>query len=91
MDGDEALERITRIARGDLRKLFKAGQLLPIADCVKALKPTPFGTSIVLYDKLKACELMGIAGGKLRTNVDHKHAFRHEEYLGAEPPAGDDE
>ena len=45
MDADEALEGITRHARGDIRKLFKNNRLLPIsewpedvADCVKAIE-----------------------------------------------------
>lgn len=52
MDGDEALEGLTRHARGDPRRLFKGNRLLPMdewpddaADCVKALKPGPFGTA----------------------------------------------
>jgi len=32
MDADEALETITRHARGDIRKLFKNNRLLPISD-----------------------------------------------------------
>lgn len=98
MDGDESLESITRIARGDIRRLFKNNRLLPLdewpddaADCVKAIKPTPFGTSIVFHDKLKARELMAVATGKLRTKVDATHRFDPAEYLGAEPPAGDDD
>jgi phage terminase small subunit len=98
MDADEALEAITRHARGDIRKLFKNNRLLPIsewpedvADCVKAIKPTRFGTAIVFYDKLKACELMAIAGGKLQQKFDRAHKFDHLLCLGAEPPVGDDE
>lgn len=97
MDGDEALEAITRIARGNPRALFKDNRLLPIdqwpddaLDCVKAIKPTPFGTAIVFYDKLRARELMAVADGKLRQGVDHKHTFDHAAYLGSEPPKGDD-
>lgn len=98
MDGDEALEAITRIARVDPRRIFKDNRLLrpedwpdDVADAVKAIKPTPFGTAIVFYDKLKARELMAVAGGKLRQQVDHKHTFDHAAYLGAEPPQGDDD
>jgi len=80
MNADEALETITRHARGDIRKLFKNNRLLPIsewpedvADCVKAIKPTRFGTAIVFYDKPKACELMAIAVGKLQQKFDRAH------------------
>ena len=73
MDADEALEGITRHARADIRKVFRDGKLIPvdqwpgeIADAVKAIKHTPFGPTIVMYDKLNACELMAIAAGKLQ-------------------------
>ena len=97
MEADEALEGITRIARADIRRLFDDhGNVLPItlwpediADCVKALKPTPFGVTIVMYDKLKALELMAIAGGELKPQHQYKHTFDHAAYLAAEPPAGD--
>jgi hypothetical protein len=97
MDGDEALIAISRMARSDLRKLFRNNRLLPvsewpedIADCVKALKPTPFGTSIVLHDKLKALELLAIASGALKPHHQHKHSFDVAAYLAAEPPAEDE-
>lgn len=98
MDADEALIGISNMGRGDIRRLYDGeGNLLPIklwpedvADCVKGLKPTAFGWQLVLYDKLKARELMAIAGGKLRQGVDHKHVFDHASYLGAEPPPGDE-
>ena len=98
MDGDEALEAITRHARGHIRRLYKDGRLLPIsewpddiADCVKGIKPGRNGTSILLHDSLKARELMAIAGGRLRQQVDHLVKFDHAAYLGAAPPEGDDE
>ena len=73
MEGDEALEGITRHARADIRRLFKDGKLIPvdqwpeeIADAVKAIKHRPSGPTIVMYDKLKALELMAIASGALK-------------------------
>lgn len=98
MDGDEALEAITRHARADIRRLYgKDSRLLPIAewpddaaDAVKSVKPGTRGTAITLFDKLKARELMAIAGGKLHVKHDHVHSFDHAKYLGAEPPKGDD-
>jgi phage terminase small subunit len=93
MDADEALEGITRHARADIRKLFKDGKLIPvdqwpeeIADAVKAIKHTPFGPTIVMYDKLKARELMAVASGALKPPHQHRHAFEHVAYLGTEPP-----
>lgn len=97
MDADEALEGITRHARADIRQLFKNGELIPIhqwppevADAVKSVKHTPFGLTVVMYDKLKARELMAIAGGALKPQHQHKHTFDHAAYLGAEPPPDDD-
>lgn len=98
MEADEALIGISNLGRSDIRRLYdEQGNILPIklwpddvADCVKAVQPTPTGWKLVLYDKLKARELMAIAGGKLRNQHDHKHTFDHAKYLGAEPPAGDD-
>jgi phage terminase small subunit len=97
MDGDEALEGITRHARADIRRLFKDGKLLPvdqwpeeIADAVKAIKHTPSGPTIVMYDKLKARELMAIASGALKASPRHKDAFDPLAYLGSEPPPGDE-
>lgn len=97
MEADEALQGLTRHGRGDPRKLFKNGRLLPIdqwpdeeADCVKALKPGPFGTAITFYDKQKARTLMAINGGKLKTHHEHEHKFPHLELLGEEPPADDE-
>jgi hypothetical protein len=96
MDADEALEGITRHARADIRKLFRDGRLLPInqwpndiADCIRSIKHTPFGPTVVMYDKLKALELMAIAGGALKRKADHNHTFDHAAYLGAEPPQDD--
>jgi phage terminase small subunit len=99
MEADEALEGITRIGRGDIRQLFDdQGNVLPvrlwpedIADCVKAVKPTPHGTAVVLHDKLRARELMAIAGGALTQRHERKLSFDHAALLRAEPPPGDDE
>lgn len=99
MDADEALEGITRHARADIGDIFDdAGKLPPIKqwpkdvrDAVKAIKPTPFGVALVMYDKLKARERMAIAGGELKQRHEHTHTFDHAAYLGAEPPAGDEE
>jgi hypothetical protein len=99
MEADEALEGISNMGRADIRRLYdQNGNILPIklwpddiADCVKGLQPTPFGWKLVLYDKLKARELMAIAGGKLRQQVDHRHTFDHAAFLRDVPPAGDDD
>ena len=93
MDADEALEGITRHARADIRRLFKDGKVLPIdqwpdntADCVKTVKRLPNGGfALQLYDKLKARELMAIAGGELKQRADHKHTFDHP-YLALSHP-----
>lgn len=99
MDADEALEGISNIARADIRRLYdENGNILPVKlwpedlmKVVKTLKPTPFGWQLVLYDRLKSYELMAIAGGKLRQQVDHKHTFDHARYLMDVPPPGDED
>jgi phage terminase small subunit len=86
VDADEALEGITRHARADIRQLFKDGKLIPIdqwpeeiADSVKAIKHTPFGPTIVMYDKLRARELMAMADGVLRQKQQHNACPSHRE------------
>lgn len=98
MSADEALAGISQHARGDPRKLFRDGKLLPIAewpdevaDCVKSIKPGPNGATIEFYNKLDARRLMAINGGKLGSKVEHSLTFPHLELLGTEPPEGDDE
>jgi Terminase small subunit len=98
MSGSEALALISAKARFNPQRLFKDNKLLPISEwapddalCVKKLKPTQHGTAVELYDGLKASELMAINAGHLRQGIDHAHTFKHVEYLGAEPPKGDDE
>jgi phage terminase small subunit len=95
LDADEALHLLSRDAQADIRLLYDdRGRPLPvhrwpdeIAHSVKAIQPTAFGIKVVLNDSLKARELLAIAGGKLRQQVDHKHTFDHAGYLaGTETP-----
>jgi hypothetical protein len=71
MDGDEALENISRFARGDIRKVLAADDpiaQLPdeVACLIKAVTPSRYGRRIELYDALRANELVAKAAGKLR-------------------------
>jgi len=99
MDADEALEGITRHARANIRKLFKDGRLLPmnqwpddIADCVKSIKHSRFGPTIVMSDALRALELMAVANGVLKQKHQHGASpFDHAALVGAEPPSSEDE
>lgn len=80
MDGDEALERISRFGRADIRKLFPADhvyQKLPdeIALCIKSITATRYGDRLELYDALKAAELMAKVAGKLKETVKVEHAL----------------
>ena len=94
MEADEALEGITRHARADIGDAFgKDGRLMAIKDmpadvrdAIKSIKQTPSGPVIVMYDKLKARELMAIAGGELKQKHQHELAFDHAKYLADEPP-----
>lgn len=94
MDGDEALERISIMARGDigqvlspddpLGKLPEEARLL-----IKSVRPTKFGRSIELYDALRAAEILAKAGGRLKETV---HVESLEELIAASraplPPTG---
>ncbi len=97
MEADEALEGLSRIARADIRRLYDCdGHLLPIAlwpldiaDCVKTVTATRYGPAVTLHDKLKAFELIAIAGGLLKRTPPAEPEFDHAAFLGIEPPAGE--
>jgi phage terminase small subunit len=92
MDADEALARISIIARADIGDCYDAkGELLPVHQwpdsvrlAVKSIKPGQHGDTVILGDQLRASELMAIAGGKLKSQL--LVGFDHAKYLGAEPP-----
>ena len=92
MDADEALARISISARADIGQALAAdGTLLPVSQwpdslrlAVKSFKPGPFGDTVVPHDGLRAAELMGVAGGKLKGTLILQ--FDHAKYLGSEPP-----
>jgi hypothetical protein len=74
MDGDEALERITALARVDVRKMFPPDSpiaQLPddVAIAVKSVTPTRYGLRIEVYDALRANELMAKSAGRLKDQV----------------------
>jgi hypothetical protein len=75
MDGDEALGRLTKIARGgDIRKLFPNDSDIArwpdeIVDLVKSVTRTKHGLRVEWHDKLRALELMAKSGGKLKETV----------------------
>lgn len=80
MDGDEALERISRFARADIRKLFppesRIAQLPDeIALCIKSITPNRYGDRLELYDAQKAAETMAKVAGKLKETVKVEHAL----------------
>ena len=99
MDADEALERLARIGRADIRRFFRSGCVIPldqlpeeVTEAVKTFKVSADGAiTIQLNDKLRALELLAINGGKLRTRFDQRITFDHAAYLGATPPIGEDE
>jgi hypothetical protein len=94
MGGDEALALIALRARADIGEFFdEKGNPLPIPRLPAALRLAikswkPDGT-VVLYDALKAAELMAMATGRLRSTVNLVHNFDHARYLaGLDTPAG---
>jgi len=80
MDGDEALEGISRIGRIDIRKCFPEGssiRALPddVADAIKSITPGKHGYRIEMYDKLRARETMAKVAGALVEKVEVKHTL----------------
>lgn len=86
MGGEEALLRISRYGRGDIRLLFPEDhkyRKLPdeIALCIKAITPTRYGDRIELIDPLRANELMAKVAGRLKETLTVEHTL--EEILAA--------
>lgn len=80
MDGDEALEGISRMGRTDIRKAFPKSheiQALPddVADCIKSIRPTKHGYVIEVYDKMHAREIMAKVSGRLKETVKVEHSL----------------
>lgn len=70
MTGDEALERLTLFARGDIGQILGPDDPLSklpadVRATIKAVRYNQYGRNIELYDAMKATELMAKAGGKL--------------------------
>jgi len=91
MDGDEALERLTRYARADIGKVL--GPHDPIAQLpddirltIHRVRDTQFGRVIELYDAMKATELLAKAAGKLVEQ--HKHTITLEDIVAGADPEG---
>jgi phage terminase small subunit len=78
MSGDEALARVARHARADIRVLYNAkGELLPvsqwpdaIAGSVKSIKDGPYGKTITLESPLAAQRVILEVTGKLAGTAD---------------------
>jgi phage terminase small subunit len=90
MKADEALARISAIARVDVLDAYDdEGKMLPVVgwpeNLRRAVKSIKANGDVVLYDALRAAELMAQAGGKLKANA-LSITFDHAKYLGAEPP-----
>jgi hypothetical protein len=91
MEGEEALARISQVARADITELFDdRGHLLPVSlwpqglrRCVKSIKQTEFGLAVQLHDSLRAQELMAQAAGVLKMEVKHSGRITLEDVLDA--------
>jgi hypothetical protein len=86
MDGDEALEGLSLLARSDIRKAFPETHWIAklpdeIALCIKAITPTKHGHRIELYDKGHHLEVMAKVAGKLKETVKVEHTL--EEIMAA--------
>jgi len=80
MDGDEALEGISSMARVDIRLVFPENSPLrklpdEVADAIKSVTPTKYGYKFEMYDKLHARETMAKVHGKLKDVVKVEHSL----------------
>lgn len=91
MDGDEALEGISSMARVDIRKCFPPGSLIAklpddVADAVKSVTPGKYGYRIEMYDKLRARETMAKVAGRLKETVKVEHSLEDIMAAANRPP-----
>lgn len=80
MDGDEALEGISTLARSDIRKVFPPNSWvakLPdeVAATIKTIRPGKHGYTIELYPKDHALEVMAKVAGRLKDVVKVEHTL----------------
>jgi hypothetical protein len=80
MDGDEALEGISTLARSDIRKIFPPTHWIAqlpddIATCIKSVTPTKHGHRIELYDKGHHLEVMAKVSGRLKETLKVEHSL----------------
>jgi hypothetical protein len=92
MDGDEALQRISRIARGDIRQLLSPDDPLAqlpdtIALCIKSIVPGAYGRRLVLHDSLAAALTMAKIAGRLKEVLRVEHSLEDIMARASEPPA----
>jgi hypothetical protein len=80
MDGDEALEGISALARSDIRKVFPENSWIAklpddVAACIKSIRPGKHGYTIELYDKGHHLEVMAKVSGRLKETVKVEHSL----------------
>lgn len=76
MDGDEAIERLSRFARADIGQVLGPDDPLSklpdeIRLCIKTVRPTQHGRVIELYDAMRATEDLAKAAGRLKETHEH--------------------
>ncbi len=81
MDGEEAMERITRFGRADIGLVLGPEDPLSrlpesIRLCIKSVRETKYGRVIELHDALRANEDLAKAAGRLKETHEHKHTLR---------------
>lgn len=80
MDGDEALEGISALARSDIRKVFPPTHWIAklpdeVAACIKSVRPGKHGYTIELYDKGHHLEVMAKVSGRLKETLKVEHTL----------------
>lgn len=93
MDGDEALEGISQLARSDIRLVFPENswvRKLPddVAVCIKSIRPGKHGYTIELYPKDHALEVMAKVSGRLKETVKVEHTLEEIMALANQPQQG---
>jgi phage terminase small subunit len=88
MTGDEALERLSLIARADIgQALAPTDPIARLPDAIrlaiKTIRPTAHGRVIELYDVQRAVTDIAKGSGHLRERVDHTHRITLEQALDA--------
>jgi phage terminase small subunit len=89
MTGDEAMALLALIARANIGDIYdEHGNVMPVPHwpetvrlAVRTVRHGRRGISVTMQDSLRACELIAIATGRLRSTAHSGSSFDHAAYL----------